>query len=194
MISRASVWRNPFVMKRSGPKAGNVPYNAGTSTIMQFSCICIDGSLSVREKRATGAVQMFGRGARSQLRRWRAWYAVIATLALFAFFGDVGRTGHLLLTHHVRCPYDGALIHDDERPASAQATTAPTPLPVSAVPRHEHHDCNAGGAVHRFSAIIVHTPGEACRAEVSALSSQPDPQQRVARSVLSYAPKLSPPV
>ena len=143
-------------------------------------------------------MQTFRPGVRRQPHRWQAWYAVIATLALLAFFGDVGRTGHLLLTHHVRCPYDGALIHDDELPAGARTasteTSARTPLPVSAVPRHEHHDCDVYGAFHRFSAIIVPGQGEVHRAEVSELSSQPDPRQRVARAVLSYAPKLSPPV
>jgi hypothetical protein len=123
---------------------------------------------------------------------------LIAALAVLAFFGDVWRTGHLLLTHHVRCPYDGALVHEDELPASALTSEAGiasrAPLPVSAVPHHDHHDCDACGAVHRFSAIIAPGRGGLCRAEASLLSLQPNSQQHVARSVLSYAPKLSPPV
>jgi hypothetical protein len=197
MISRASAWRNPFVIEHNDRRKVVRFRLPKIAMILQSSCICVDGSPSVREKGATVAVQTFRRGVRSQPQRWQAWYAVIATLALLAFFGDVGRTGHLLLTHHVRCPYDGALVHDDELPPSARATgaetSARTPLPVSAVPRHEHHDCDACGAVHRFSAVIVPGQGEVCRAEVSALSAQSDVQQRVARSVLSYAPKLSPP-
>jgi hypothetical protein len=117
---------------------------------------------------------------------------------VLAFFGDVWRTGHLLFTQHVRCPYDGALVHEDELPASALTREAGnasrTALPVSAVPHHDHHDCDAFGPVHRFSAIIVPGRGEVRGAEASLLPSRPDPRQCVARSVLSYAPKLSPPV
>jgi hypothetical protein len=135
---------------------------------------------------------------RTQPHRWRTCQAILATLAVLAFFGDVWRTGHLLLTPHVRCPYDGALVHEDELPPSALTLEARNseraPLPVSAVPHHDHHDCDALGAVHRFSAIIVPGQRSVRRAEVSVLSSRLDPRHPVARSVLSYAPKLSPPV
>jgi len=152
----------------------------------------------MRKKCASAAVRTFRHRARSQPRRWQALRAVLAVLAVLAFFGDVWRTGHLLLTPHVRCPYDGALVHEDELPAGALALSATgsarAPLPVSVVAHHDHDDCNAGGAVHCFSAIIVPGQPEVRRAEVSLLSSSPSPRQSVTRSVLSYAPKLSPPV
>ena len=134
----------------------------------------------------------------AQPRRWRTWQAFVATLAVLAFFGDVWRTGHLLLTAHVRCPYDGALVHEDELPPSSRTLEARNseraPLPVSAVPHHDHHDCDACGAVHRFSAIIL--PGQRAlgRAQLAVLPASLGRQQYAARSVLSYAPKLSPPV
>jgi hypothetical protein len=116
---------------------------------------------------------------------------------LLTFCGGAWRTAHLLLSPHFRCPYDGALVHEDELPASLLTPEARNaergPQPVSALPRHEHHGCEAYGAAQRFLAIVA--PGRAVvrRAEVSALSVRPARQQRPALSILSYAPKLSPP-
>jgi hypothetical protein len=121
-----------------------------------------------------------------------------AALVLLAFCGDVCRPAHLLLSPHVRCPYDGALVHEDELPPSlltlAARDAARAPQPVSVQPRHDHHGCDVSGAVHRFSAILVPGGGGVRRAAASPLSVQRDSRERVARSVLSYAPKLSPPV
>lgn len=143
-------------------------------------------------------MQSFRRRLRAQPRLWRTCCTFFAAIALLAFCGDVWRTAHLLLSAHVRCPYDGALVHADELPASlltpAARDAARAPQPVSALPRHDHHRCEACGAVRRFLAIIVSGPGGGRRAEVSALSLRSDSRERVALSVLSYAPKLSPPV
>ena len=116
---------------------------------------------------------------------------------MLAFSGDVTRAAHLLLTHHVRCPYDGALVHEDELPVGVYAadlgTSARRPLPVSAVPRHEHQECDAFSAVHRLWALVAPAQFEARRADVAVQAAPFDEQRGVSRSVLSYAPKLSPP-
>ncbi|HEX3853005.1 MAG TPA: hypothetical protein VGF76_00980 [Polyangiaceae bacterium] len=123
------------------------------------------------------------------------WHAVIATLAVLTFFGDVYHTAHLLLTPHVRCPFDGALVHEDELPLSARNQTdlGRAQLPVSAVPRHEHGDCAARSAVHRFATIMLPVRRAVRCAEALGLVANGDGDGAVARSVLSYAPKLSPP-
>jgi hypothetical protein len=129
---------------------------------------------------------------------WRTWCALVAAFALLSLFGDLWQAGHLLLTNHVRCPYDGALVHEDELPAGTRSRQARPfargPLPVSAVPQHEHHDCGVLGAAHRFSAAIVSGRGALERPEASESCLRLAPEFATKRSVLTYAPKLSPPV
>jgi len=141
-------------------------------------------------------VPTFRRGVRSQ-RRWRIWHAVIAALAVLTFFGDVYHTAHLLLTVHVRCPLDGALVHEDELALGERALDAMpsrrAPQPVSAVPIHDHGDCAGHGVLHRFAAIVLPVRGPVHCAQARATVALDGAESAVARSVLSYAPKLSPP-
>jgi hypothetical protein len=153
----------------------------------------------VREKWWTVTVHAFRRRVTGQPRSRRVWQAIVAALAVLVFFGDIGQTGHLLLTAHVRCPYDGALVHEDELPSSVRTfgagNSAPAPLPVSAVPQHEHEDCGVLGVSHRVSALVVAgRPGEVCGVERVQPPAWLGSRPRAARSILSYAPKLSPPV
>lgn len=133
---------------------------------------------------------------RSQ-RRWRLWYAIIAAFALLTFFGDVYQTAHLLLTVHVRCPLDGALVHEDELPRGERALDeAPcrrAARPESAVPIHDHGDCATHGVLHRFAAIVVPVRVPLRCADEGGLVELHCSETAVVRSVLSYAPKLSPP-
>ncbi len=140
-------------------------------------------------------MQTFRRGVRGQ-RRWRLWHAIIAALALLTFSGDVYQTAHLLLTVHVRCPFDGALVHEDELSLSERALDAASTRasqPVSVVPRHEHGDCAAHRLVHRFAAIVVPVRDVVRGAEAVRVVTLDGSDIALARSVLSYAPKLSPP-
>jgi hypothetical protein len=142
-------------------------------------------------------VQAFRRRVRTQ-RFWRTCQAFVAALALLTLCGDVWRTAHLILSAHIRCPYDGALVHEDELPASILTAAARdgerAPRPVSAMPRHDHHGCQVSGAIHRFLAIVVPRRTGVRRAVVSAPSLGRDCPKRLVLSILSYAPKLSPPV
>ncbi|HEY0468827.1 MAG TPA: hypothetical protein VGC79_31755 [Polyangiaceae bacterium] len=138
----------------------------------------------------------FRRGVRS-LRRWRIWHAVVAAFALLTFFGDVYQTAHLLLTAHVRCPLDGALVHEDEIPLGERALddmpSRRGPRPESAVPIHDHGDCATRGVLHRFAAIVVPVRCPAGCMQACDIVALDGAESAVARSVLSYAPKLSPP-
>lgn len=104
----------------------------------------------------------------------------------------------MLLVRHVTCPSDGMLVHADELPP----VTARRPpsgrdarlLAASAAPRHEHEDCCARSAVHRPLAFAFACQGIVGVLELGLSLPPRDGEGGAARAVLSYAPKLSPPL
>jgi hypothetical protein len=118
---------------------------------------------------------------------------LFGALVALSLLGDVWRAGHLLVVRHSACPYDGALVHDDELPDEV-ATGAREARDGAAVsPRHEHHGCDVLGAIQRPTAIL-----SAFGAAVPELEPQADERClvetfEVRREVLSYAPRLPPP-
>jgi len=101
------------------------------------------------------------------------------------------------VVRHVACPYDGVLVHEDELPADARASldhSAGEAKSPSVAPRHEHSDCAGLGAMDRPLAVVAISASATVRARQTFLASLPLKATVVRRSVLSYAPKLPPPV
>ncbi len=128
---------------------------------------------------------------------WRAVRAVVVALAVSCLFADVWRGAHLLLESHLRCPYDGADMHASDLPPDLRSVAlAGEPrrrLPSSAVPRHEHANCDVFGAADRFAATLT-----VCRPTARHRMNRVAPAASECNAVrplavLSYAPKLSPP-
>jgi hypothetical protein len=153
------------------------------------------------EKLAWPLVSTLRRSSRTRAQRRlpaQVRYGLVGVLTVLALLSDVWRLGHLLLVRHVACPYDGVLVHADELPTVAaqgpRAGRDPRLREATAAPRHEHEDCCARSAVHRPLAFAF-----ACQNVVGALEpslSLPSPSAEggAVRAVLSYAPKLSPPI
>jgi hypothetical protein len=118
-------------------------------------------------------------------------------LLLAGLLTDVWRFGHLIAVRHVACPYDGVLVHEDELPGgeSVQGTGLRREvLPVSAVPRHDHGHCAALATADRKLALVAVSASIEARAEQGTRTSLRVVLNAECGSVLSYAPKLSPPI
>ncbi len=129
---------------------------------------------------------------------WRALHAVVLALAVSGLLADVWRGAHLLLESHLRCPYDGAYMHaGDLPPVLRWATRVGEPrrgLPSSAVPRHDHADCDVFGGAGRFAVTLTVCRPIARRLVSRAPSAAVQCDAVLPCAVLSYAPKLSPPL
>lgn len=123
----------------------------------------------------------------------------MAACLLVGAFTEVSRVVHLLSVRHVACPYDGVLVHEEDLPAEARASSelldsAGVARQASVAPRHEHDQCAGVGAVDR-PCVLAAIPGPpAIRAGQATTPPLPPVSSGVARPVLSYAPKLPPPV
>jgi hypothetical protein len=110
--------------------------------------------------------------------------------------GDVWSVFHALSVRHVRCPYDGALIHADELGKAEQGSqerVAEGPLPAANVVHH-HRACASFTAVQRAAFLAaVARAGEFCEL-APALLPEFAQVSVGGLSVLAYAPKQSPPV
>jgi hypothetical protein len=103
---------------------------------------------------------------------------------------------HSLAVPHFECPYDGALVHEDELPEEARgarSAAASNEPGTAVVPHHDHGNCREScwsqrpAAFFSFSRALIATVLWLQRAEpVPALPA-------IVREVLSYAPKLPPP-
>jgi hypothetical protein len=128
---------------------------------------------------------------------WRLWQALVALFLLAGLLTDVWHFGHLIAVRHVACPYDGVLVHEEEVPRGESVEGVGLRrevLPVSVVPHHDHGHCAALATADRRLAIVSVSPSIAARADQPARISLPVVPNAECRSVLSYAPKLSPPV
>lgn len=125
------------------------------------------------------------------------WQAFLGAFLVLGFLGDVWHAGHLLFAHHIACPYDGALIHEDELSAEALALARTGAVVAtdhtSVAPRHEHQDCSEFSAVQRHAVILpIHRGPEQPTTEEP---SEPcvGCGHEVRKDVLTYAPRLPPP-
>jgi hypothetical protein len=125
------------------------------------------------------------------------WQAFLGAFLVLGFLGDVWHAGHLLLVPHLACPYDGALVHEDdlspEALALARAGSLVASHPTSVAPRHEHQDCSGFSAVQRHAVILPSHRGPA--QPTTEVPSEPcvTAGHEVRRDVLTYAPRLPPP-
>jgi hypothetical protein len=139
--------------------------------------------------------QLTAHRRRSAPRPRGLWQLLIAACLLAGSFTDVWRVGHLLAVRHVACPYDGVLVHEDELPADARVShSAREAKRVSVTPRHEHSDCADLGLVDRPLAVVAVSAPAVARVGQVAVARLALVATAVRRSVLSYAPKLPPPV
>lgn len=126
-------------------------------------------------------------------RSARLWHVVAVFCALGLTLPNAWRALHVALVPHVACPYDGALIHEDELAELKGSVTRSGELESAYIPEH-HHGCDALNWHHQPSAPP--TVGSAtlsltltARAPVAA----PLRYRAWSRPVLSYAPRLPPP-
>jgi hypothetical protein len=134
---------------------------------------------------------------RTALPRRRLWQLLIAACLLAGSFPDVWRVGHLLAVRHVACPYDGVLVHEDELPADARSSldhSAREAKRVAIAPRHEHSNCASLGLVDRPLVVLAVSAPATARARQAVVAPLVRVAPAVKSSVLSYAPKLPPPV
>jgi hypothetical protein len=137
------------------------------------------------------------RTRRQCLSLWR-WQAFLGVYLVLGFLGDVWHAGHLLLVHHIACPHDGALVHEDDLPAEARTLarsgSAVATDHTAIAQRHEHDDCSRFSAIQRHAAILPtnRDPAEPTTQEPSEPSVASG--REVQRDVLTYAPRLPPPV
>jgi hypothetical protein len=128
----------------------------------------------------------------------RLWQLLLAGCLLLGLLSDVFRVAHWLAVEHVACPYDGAVVHEDELPAEARAHGPRSRDPelghVSVAPRHDHGACAAHAVADRPFVLASFGDAPAARAEPRSTTPAMTVMARVMRSVLSYAPKLPPPV
>jgi hypothetical protein len=115
----------------------------------------------------------------------------------FSLLPDVLRTAHTLAVHHVACPYDGALVHEEELAPEARAAlerdrSQPQHGPALS-PRHQHENCCGKVSLHRPSALVPAHPGARAATLVEVVRVASGAERAIARAVLSYAPKLPPP-
>ncbi|HEY2405052.1 MAG TPA: hypothetical protein VGI10_03570 [Polyangiaceae bacterium] len=124
----------------------------------------------------------------------RFWPQIVAVCAVLLLLGDVWSALHLLTVQHVRCPYDGALVHADELGSVGEA---PAERPESSQPAaavvHHHRSCAAFTAVHRVAFLAASAPhGEFCALSCTVLRAL-SAQAFERPPALTYAPKQSPP-
>ncbi|HVY29604.1 MAG TPA: hypothetical protein VHB79_23755 [Polyangiaceae bacterium] len=117
--------------------------------------------------------------------------ALLGVLALAV--PDAWRAFHVALVPHVACPFDGALVHEDELPAAGQAPTRREGSPSSFVPEHRHHGCDAPAWRHQISHPLSVSAPELQLAPAALAVDSGRPALGFSRAVLSYAPKLPPP-
>lgn len=117
-------------------------------------------------------------------------------MAIFVLPG-LWQTVHLVAVPHFECPYDGALVHEHDLPDAAPKTRAEADEEkrhVAVVPHHDHANCHESDWSHS-KAVFLSFSREL--AATVAWFPQVEPLRLdavVARDVLSYAPKLPPPV
>jgi hypothetical protein len=104
---------------------------------------------------------------------------------------------HLLAVPHFECPYDGALVHEHELPDEPPKTRSEADdenRQVAVVPQHDHANCRESCWGHS-KAVLLPFVRELAATVAWLPQLEPIPQGRVfASDVLSYAPKLPPPV
>ena len=136
------------------------------------------------------------RPARARAPFWRALEGLVALCLFIALLPDVWRLAHFVAVHHVACPYDGVLIHEDEVPSGRRAAAPDAPphaLPVSVVPHHGHGGCCDLATLTRPLAAPLSLAWTAEFEERSYLAPLELQSHQLRSAVLSYAPKLSPP-
>lgn len=139
---------------------------------------------------------MSTRRSRPHMPRWSR-SAVLGACLVLGLLGDVWHAVHLLVVHHTACPYDGALVHDDDSSAAAPRV-APSPSlltsqEASVRPHHDHHDCRAFSAVQPHALLLPTAPPPTGPTEAEVGPPLILSSREVRRQVLSYAPRLPPP-
>jgi hypothetical protein len=129
----------------------------------------------------------------ARLGRWLLALGVVALL-----LGDVWRVPHLLLSRHVVCGEHGELVHDHDgaaAPAPHGASSGAARAEPGTPRAHAHEHCSVLATGARGTAVVslpqAEPAREAAAAEVNlsfAAFASASPL-----SVLSYAPKTSPP-
>lgn len=126
------------------------------------------------------------------------WRWLVCISALVALLGDVWQAGHLLAVRHVACPYDGALVHEDELSNEARdgalSSADVAENQSSIVEQHEHHGCDALGALQRQPAVAPVERVDVSRVADERCESSASPSVDARRDVLTYAPRLPPPL
>jgi len=121
---------------------------------------------------------------------------VLCALSLFA--GDLFRGLHLLTTRHVLCPEHGELIHaGEEAPAQRSGDTQDrAAVAPDGASGHHHDHCGVAATRPREEHGVATAPSPLAGVAPKAVATSAVPQlPRVVRvPVLSYAPKVSPPV
>lgn len=122
---------------------------------------------------------------------------VVLACVITLFAGDLFRGVHLLTTRHVLCPEHGELIHADDAapPARASSTTERAAIAPDGASPHHHNHCDVAAIRSNDGTAVV--SGTACAvfdAPFAALALGPALGRPASLSVLSYAPKQSPPV
>lgn len=126
-----------------------------------------------------------------RLRLWQFLAILwVAGLAL----PDAWRAVHLAVVPHVVCPYDGALVHEDEVPASARSLSRSEARPTAVIPEHHHHGCAALNWCRHSATVPVLTAATPERDLVASSLTSRSAGQHWSQAVLSYAPKLPPPL
>jgi len=120
---------------------------------------------------------------------------VLCAVALLA--GDLLRGAHLLTAHHAVCPEHGELVHADAVSGSAHddAPSGGALASPGSESGHHHDHCGLAGPGSRSQPAT--TTGPVALAMPSSVTPVvPTFMARcvVARAVVSYAPKQSPPI
>ncbi|HVW28797.1 MAG TPA: hypothetical protein VHC69_25705 [Polyangiaceae bacterium] len=125
----------------------------------------------------------------------RAPMRVLLALCISALLlGDVFRGFHLLRVRHVLCVEHGELVDADNGTGTARSTSGRTEALPSGSDAHHHDHCGIAATPSRTSHLAIATAAPSICA-IAGLYSVPKVSVHAAqsRTVLSYAPKQSPP-
>jgi hypothetical protein len=117
--------------------------------------------------------------------------AFIAALLL----GDVFRGLHLLHARHVLCPEHGELVDAEEAISWENAGPGRAEALPGGDASHHHEHCGLAAAPSRSAGLFVASAAPCIHGSPSVVAPVPARATPVlGRSVLTYAPKQSPPV
>lgn len=137
------------------------------------------------------------RSSTSRAKTWavRLWQVVALLGALSLGLPDAWRALHVALVEHVACPYDGALVHEEELPAAVRARSGARDEAhqKSFIPEHHHHGCAGNDCYQHPSPTPTVSEAALDALLTSEVLDDAAPRSEWSRSVLSYAPKLPPP-